>query len=213
MLVQFAEHLDNEAYCWVIALDTAIQRAPFDGLIETIPAFVSLLIRFDPLRVGWSDVEERVRCEAAAATTVAQPAATHVIPVCYDPSVVSGLAETGARLGLEADDMAQLHGDATYQVFMYGFAPGYAYLGGVPEALHLPRKPRVVRGYPAGSVIIAGAQCLITTLDMPTGWWVIGRTSVKVLDASRRPPFLLNPGDFVRFEPIPGSSLADGVAR
>ena len=57
----------------------------------------------------------------------------------------------------------------TYHVVMYGFAPGYAYLGGMPPALHLPRKPSAKRGVPAGSVIIAGAQCLIATLTMPTG--------------------------------------------
>ncbi len=90
---------------------------------------------------------------------------------------------------------------------MYGFAPGYAYLSGVPEAIHLPRKPAAVRGYPVGSVMIAGAQCLITTLPMPTGWWVIGRTPLRVLDTDARRPFLFEPGDRVRFVRVGGEAL------
>jgi inhibitor of KinA len=86
---------------------------------------------------------------------------------------------------------------------MYGFAPGYAYMGGVPLALQLPRKPVAERGHPVGSVIIAGPQCLITTLPMPTGWWVIGRTPLAVLDPLGERPFRFDPGDTIRFERMP----------
>jgi inhibitor of KinA len=50
--------------------------------------------------------------------------------------------------------------------------------------------------------MIAGPQCLITTLPMPTGWWVIGRTPLRVLDADAEQPFLFDPGDRVRFTRI-----------
>ena len=83
---------------------------------------------------------------------------------------------------------------------MYGFAPGYAYLGGVPETLHLPRKPAPLRGVPAGSVLIAGAQCIVSTLVMPTGWWIIGRSPTPILTGDPSRPFLFDIGDRVRFQ-------------
>jgi inhibitor of KinA len=82
---------------------------------------------------------------------------------------------------------------------MYGFAPGYAYLSGLPPPLHLDRKPAPVRNVPAGTVIIAGGMCLITTLTMPTGWWRIGRTETRVLTGDPAHPFAFAVGDRLRF--------------
>jgi inhibitor of KinA len=72
-------------------------------------------------------------------------------------------------------------------------------MDGVPKALQLARKPVPVRSRPVGTVMIAGGQCLITTLPMPTGWWVIGQTEVQVLRIDDPEPFLFRPGDRVRF--------------
>ncbi|MEZ5798878.1 MAG: carboxyltransferase domain-containing protein [Paracoccaceae bacterium] len=109
------------------------------------------------------------------------------------------MAEVAARTGLSPAQVAQTHQSATYEVAMYGFAPGYAYLSGLPAALGLDRKPQPVRNVPAGSVIIAGGQCLITTVTMPTGWWIIGRTKTRVLTDDPAHPFLFEVGDHLRF--------------
>ena len=85
---------------------------------------------------------------------------------------------------------------------MYGFAPGYAYLAGVPQAIQLPRKSAPVRNVPAGSVLIAGPQCLITTLTMPTGWWIIGRSRTQILTKNPDQPFLFDVGDSVTFQRV-----------
>ena len=122
----------------------------------------------------------------------------------YRQYAAPDLAAAAEALGITPEALIEQHLAGDYRVYMYGFAPGYAYLGGVPEAIHLPRKPAAVRGYPVGSVMIAGAQCLITTLPMPTGWWVIGRTAVRVLDADAERPFLFDPGDRVRFTRVHG---------
>ncbi len=97
--------------------------------------------------------------------------------------------------------IAQTHAAARYTVATYGFAPGYAYLGGLPPALRLDRKTTPLRDVPAGSVIIAGSQCLITTLTMPTGWWIIGHSPLRVLTGDPARPFLFQVGDRVRFTP------------
>ncbi len=117
----------------------------------------------------------------------------HEVPVTYDGADLTAVAE---RTGLSVEAVVAAHLAGKYSVYLYGFAPGYAYLGGVPEAIRIPRKEAPVRGVAAGSVIIAGAQCIITTLTMPTGWWVIGHSAVQIL---RPEGMLFEVGDRVRF--------------
>jgi inhibitor of KinA len=95
---------------------------------------------------------------------------------------------------------------------MYGFAPGYAYLASVPDAIQLPRKAAAVRDVPAGSLLIAGPQCLVTTLTMPSGWWNIGRSPTQILTKDESRPFLFNIGDHVRFRRI-GHALFDDLSK
>ena len=116
-------------------------------------------------------------------------------------------AEVAERLGLTPEAVSDLHQGAEFTVSFYGFAPGYAYLDGLPEGMRLDRKPVPKRGVPAGSVIIAGGQCLITTQTMPTGWWIIGRTPFAVLTGDPDHPFRLQTGDRLRFVPAPRSVL------
>jgi inhibitor of KinA len=138
-----------------------------------------------------------------APSPAAAAATPREVPSCHDADLAPDLPDVAARTGLspEAVIAAFLGGD--YRVYMYGFAPGYAYLAGVPPALHLPRKPTARREVPAGSIIIAGAQCLVTTLTMPTGWWIIGRSPTPILRAWDARPFLFDVGDPVRFRAIP----------
>lgn len=207
LLADFGATIDEALFARVVALDRAIAASTPAGLIETVPAYSSLLIVFDPLETDHAAVE------AHAATLLDVPAdlaaaATHEVPVCYDGEAAPDLSAVAERLGMSTEAAIAAHLAGDYRVFMYGFAPGYAYLGGVPESLHLPRKVAAVRGHPVGSVMVAGPQCLITTLPMPTGWWVIGRTPLRVLDAAAEHPFLFEPGDRVRFTRVGAEALA-----
>ena len=85
---------------------------------------------------------------------------------------------------------------------MYGFAPGFTFLGGLPEALAISRRATPRPPAPEGSLLIAGGQALITTIAMPTGWYVIGQTPVRKFDKARARPFLADVGDEIAFEPI-----------
>ncbi|ONF96357.1 5-oxoprolinase subunit B family protein [Sphingomonas jeddahensis] len=206
LLADFGDVIDEALFARVVALDRAVAAAPPVGLVETVPAYTSLLFVFDPL------VTDHVAVEAHAARLIAPGgdftgAHTHEVPVCYEGDAAPDLAAVAEWLGMSGEAVIAAHLAGEYRVFMYGFAPGYAYLGGVPEALHLPRKAVAVRGYPVGSVMVAGPQCLITTLPMPTGWWVIGRTPLRVLDAGAGRPFLFEPGDQVRFTRVRAEAL------
>lgn len=198
MLVEFGDRIDEAVNTRVIALDTALRDRPFDGMLETVPAYAALLVAFDPLITDHAAVEAHARHLAGTAhdTPVGRE---HVIPVRYGAASGPDLAAMSARLGLPPDAIVAAHLSGSYRVYMCGFAPGYAYLGGVPPTIAVARKPAPVRGHPVGSILVAGEQCLVTTLPMPTGWWVIGRTDIAILPPDASDPFLLQPGDRVRF--------------
>lgn len=201
VMVEFAARLDDDAHAAVLSLDRALAATPFAGFTEAVPAFVTLLVGFDPLVTGHAQTEAHLRrLLRHASEGNAQPTGHHDVPMRYDGV---DLAEVAARTGLAAIEIAAVHQSGLYRVAMYGFAPGYAYLSGLPAGLHLDRKPSPVRDVPAGSVIIAGGQCLITTLTMPTGWWVIGHSPLRVLTDDPDAPFLFSVGDHVRFQAMP----------
>jgi inhibitor of KinA len=208
VMVTFADAISDVAHAAVLQLDRALNVSPFAGLTESIPAYVSLLVDFDPLVTDHAAVTQHLRRLLDAPDTPTRPTTQRDVLVCYDdaPDLPAVAAQTG--MSVEAVIAAHLAGD--YRVFMYGFAPGYAYLGGVPAALQLDRKPAPVRGVSAGSVIIAGPQCLVTTVKMPTGWWVIGQSPTRVLTGNTARPFLFDVGDTVRFRRISRAEVGHG---
>lgn len=200
LMVEFASGLDDNAHAAVLALDHALTTRPFPGFIEAVPAFVTLLVTFDPLAATPAEAEAHLRTLLTARDAPKAKPASHDIPVTYDGP---DLAEVAKHTGLSGTEVAEIHQTGDYQVAMYGFAPGYAYLSGVPKALAIDRKPAPVRNVPAETVIIAGGMCLITTLTMPTGWWRIGRTSTPVLTGNPDRPFRFDVGDHIRFGAAP----------
>jgi KipI family sensor histidine kinase inhibitor len=101
-------------------------------------------------------------------------------------------------------EVIRRHTAPVYRVGMMGFTPGFAYLLGLDHGLETPRLTNPRTHVPAGSVGIAGGQTGIYPLDSPGGWQLIGRTDLVLFDPSREAPFLLSPGDEVRFVAAPG---------
>lgn len=202
VLVDFADELDEAAHAAALALDRALADDPPPGLVETVPAYVGLSVVFDPLVTDHRAIDEAIRRALAAEAAPITAGRLRVVPVCYDGDFGRDLPEVAALTGLGVEAVIAGHLSGDYRVYMYGFAPGYAYLGGVPEPLRLPRKPVPVRGVAAGSVIVAGPQCLVTTLEMPTGWWIVGRSPLRVLTGDSMRPFLFDVGDRLAFRRI-----------
>ena len=202
LLIDFADALSETAHAAVLRLDRSLAAAPPPGFIEAVPAYVSLLVDFDPLMTDHATIAAAVRRALVQDAAPLVAGQRREVPVCYDGDCQRDLAEVAERTGLTPEAVIAAHLAGDYKVFLYGFAPGYAYLAGVPAAIALPRKPAPVRAVPAGSVIIAGPQCLITTLTMPTGWWIIGRTPTRVLTGRPERPFLFDVGDSVVFRRV-----------
>lgn len=202
LLVTFAEDISESAHAAVVALDQAIAAMPPVGVVETVPALVNLVVVFDPVVTDHLAVQDAVCDLLKALKPQGVTGVKRRVQVCYDAPFAQDLEAVAQATDHTPEAVINAHLAGDYHVLMYGFSPGYAYLAGVPEAIQVPRKPAALRDVPAGSVIVAGPQCLVTTLTMPTGWSIIGRSPTQILTNDPDRPFLCDVGDRVQFERI-----------
>jgi KipI family sensor histidine kinase inhibitor len=189
------------------ALAAAIEAAAgiASGIGRPVPAHASVLVPFDPLTIGRPGVEA-VIARAGADNLLADPVPAAAerpleIPVTYGGSSGPDLEALAEARGLRPSDVIEIHATARFHVLFLGFAPGFAYLGGLPAALATPRRTTPRERVPPGSVAIAGEHSAVYPLAMPGGWNVIGRTEAVLFDPRLDPPTPLRPGRSVRFVP------------
>jgi inhibitor of KinA len=202
LLVSFADAITDAASAAVLALDRALAHAPPVGMVECVPALVNLLIDFDPLITDHAKIRADVENLQQAPLAAQQDRQLHEVEVCYGDEFSPDLAAVAEASRLSTDEVIACHLQGDYRIRMYGFAPGYAYMSGVPRAIQVPRKPSPVRDIAVGSVLIAGPQCLVTTLIMPTGWSIVGRSPTRILSRDQNASFLFGVGDQIRFKRI-----------
>jgi KipI family sensor histidine kinase inhibitor len=213
--VELGEEISADVNTRVRALEFLIEQKGVPGVVETVPTYRALLVYYDPAVVDYDTLCGQLAALAEQATTASMPPARLVeLPCCYEPGELGPDLEAAARrLGLSVDELVRLHAGAEYLVYFIGFTPGLPYMTGAPEALHIARldTPRVK--VPAGSVAIGGIQCCIYSVESPGGFWLLGRTPVRLYDPAAPEPILLRPGDRVRFRPIPRHEYDDIAAR
>jgi KipI family sensor histidine kinase inhibitor len=183
----------------VVEEASRIAGAKFPGVRDVVPAYASLAVHYDPLRIGYADLRSLLLSSSPAVTSGAKRTPrSHVIPVRYDGE---DLADVARRTNLTVEDVISVHSGAEYRVFVIGFVPGFAYLGPLDPRLVIPRRESPRKRVPAGSVAIAEAQTGVYPAETPGGWHLIGTTDVTMFDATRESPALLAVGDRVRFSP------------
>jgi KipI family sensor histidine kinase inhibitor len=185
----------------VLALDAALSKSKLPGVVELVPTIRSLMIHYDPLVIDRAALAEAVR-GIGTATAQAKPKRRWIIPCCYDPQFGEDIATIAAQLGMTAERVVALHSGTTFQAYMYGFLPGFCYLGGLPKELTVARRPTIRPPHPTGTIMIGAGMGLITTFAMPTGWWLVGRTPERMFSPARKETFLAAVGDEIKFEPI-----------
>jgi inhibitor of KinA len=213
LVVEFGTVIDPAIHDRVLALDRAVGLAAIPGIVETVPTYRSLMIHYDPERLDPAALIARVDQLPVNAEATQGTQRRWVVPACYAPALALDLAFVAETLGLSEDKVVALHSGAIYRIYMYGFAPGFAYLGGLPKALDISRRAEPRARAPANLLIIAGGQALITTVAMPTGWHILGRTPCRFFDLGRDPIFLAAVGDQVTFDPVDEATYASLDAR
>jgi KipI family sensor histidine kinase inhibitor len=200
LLIQLGHEVDPSLNREVQALEARIRAYPLRGVLETVPAYASILVHYDSLELSWTQVSEWARGQIAAAkATAAMKPRWIEVPVQYG-------GEDGPDLGFVAEyhdltmrEVVRIHASREYTVYMMGFTPGFPYLGKLDEAIATPRHETPRARVAAGSVGIAAMQTGIYPIASPGGWRIIGRTRLKLFDPSSQTPFLFAPGDTVRF--------------
>jgi inhibitor of KinA len=207
IVVEFGRIVDTALHDRVLALDAAVTKARIDGVTETVPTYRSLMVYYDPRVLGRDELARKLQLLLARAASVKVAPAKHTVPVCYEPPHAEDLAEVANKLGIEEREIVEHFTRATYRLYMYGFLPGFAYLGRLPKELEIPRRQMPRSPTPMGAVQIAGEQVVITGVSMTTGWYMIGRTPWHVFDLARESPFLFDVGDEIAFESISAATF------
>lgn len=180
------------------ALAASLRRAPPEGMTGVVAGRQSVLVELEVDRAHAVEAAVRVRIADIGATPLVDGRLRR-IPVVYGGP---DLEDVAALRGLTGAQVVELHASTELRVLFGGFAPGFAYLGELPEALTVPRLATPRTRTPAGSVALADGMSGIYPADLPGGWRVIGWTPLALFDTSRTPPAYLEPGDRVRFVPI-----------
>ena len=209
LTVELGEGIDPATSARVRALDAALAREPLAGVIETVPSFRSLLVVFDPARVSAAAVGEAALSRLSAPAPPLPAPAVHHVPVSYGGDDGPDLIEVARRTGLDPSRVVERHAGAEYTALMLGFMPGFAYLGMLPEELHVPRRATPRTRVFAGAVAIAAGQTAVYPAATPGGWHLIGRTSLRLFDPAGDPPALIRPGDRVRFGAVERDALPE----
>jgi len=212
LTVVFGQLISETLWHLVSSFNRLLTQNPFSGLTTTVPAYSTLTVFFDPLVVASADLPGKTCYEKVSAylKTIShnEPGQTGlggnhiVIPVCYGGDFGPDILTVAQNNGLSETEVITLHSGASYRVYMIGFVPGFAYMGGMPQTLATPRKQVPAAAIPAGSVGIAGLQTGIYPIEIPGGWQIIGRTPLQLFDATRQQPALLKGGDSITFKDI-----------
>jgi inhibitor of KinA len=200
LLIRFGDEIDPALNQRVHDLDALLTEDQIPGVIETIPAYATLLLHYDPLVLTFAQATNWVNAELTRirSAVVKKPRLIEV-PVRYGGEYGPDLDFVASHYRISVPEVIRLHTGCEYTVYMMGFTPGFAYMGKLDERIATPRleTPRIKVA--AGSVGIAGAQTGIYPIDSPGGWRLIGWTSMPLFDLAADPPFLFSPGDKVRF--------------
>ena len=200
LLVEVGDEISPDVNRRVRKLFIILTENPTEGILETVPAYRSLLIIYDPLELDVAALQRRIEDLQKKIQRIQIPEPKIMeIPVMYGSDYGPDLEWVAQYHKMSIEEVIQLHTGTVYQVYMLGFTPGFPYMGELPERLSTPRRetPRTV--IPEGSVAIAQRQTGIYPVVSPGGWHILGRTPLRLFSPTQSPPTLLEMGDTVRF--------------
>ncbi|KHK62708.1 MULTISPECIES: 5-oxoprolinase subunit PxpB [Pseudomonas] len=203
LMVRLFDGIAEANMPWMLAASERLRAVFAERLIDLVPSYTTLMVHYDLLALNPVQARELIDEALHNLSPDARSAGQcHVLPVWYDASVGPELGLLASRSGLTVEQVIRQHSEREYQVFALGFAPGFAFMGLVDEALAAPRLDTPRKRVAAGSVGIAERQTAAYPVMSPGGWNLIGRTPTRLFDRERDGYSLMQPGDTVRFAPV-----------
>ena len=203
--LQIGNEISEQVNREVVNALAAIRRADISGVCELVPTYTSICIHYDPEVLSYEALRNALKLVKVDPIEEKSDQEERIveIPVCYGGEYGPDLEFVAEHNGLTAEEVVRRHSNGQYLVYMLGFLPGFAYMGGMDKTIACPRLISPRTKIPAGSVGIAGAQTGIYPLSSPGGWQLIGRTPLKMFAIDgEQTTFALSAGDRVRFVPI-----------
>lgn len=200
LLVQLGDEIDLAVNQRVHTLASLIEASSINGIIETVPAFATLLVHYDPLILSFTQIKNLLQTKIILMDEAAYRRPRQIeVPVCYGGEFGPDLEFVASHCSLQIEDVIRIHSERIYTIFMMGFTPGFPYMGKLDDAIITPRLETPRTRVPAGTVAIAGSQTGIYSIDSPGGWQLIGWTPLILFAPESESPFLFSPGDEVKF--------------
>jgi inhibitor of KinA len=208
--VELGDAIDPVTHQQIIALFQQLSNANIIGIKDIIPAYTTITVVYDIAAIKKATdtaackyISEQIEKAISECAWKNESSTREIsIPVCYDISLGIDLPEMSKQKNISIEEIISIHTSATYNVYMLGFLPGFAYMGIVDDKIAVPRLSQPRKNVPAGSVGIAGNQTGIYPLDSPGGWNIIGQTPLRMFDISNEDPCLVKPGDKIKFVAI-----------
>lgn len=204
VLVKFGDSIDLGANRKVHAFCKAVEETKIDGAEECVPAYASVLVYYDPLKIGYEHLVFQLKDLEPKLDEFSSRMETRklVIPTVYGDEFGRDLSFIAKYHNLTEEEIIRIHSEQEYIVYMVGFIAGFPYMGKVPDTIAAPRLENPRLKVPTGSVGIAGNQTGIYPCESPGGWQIIGRTPLTLFNPDGQQPALFRPGDQCKFKPI-----------
>ncbi len=203
LIIKFGDTIDSETNNCIRSFCSLLERKRIEGIIEVVPTFNSLSVYYNPCVIKGEKLIKKLSSLLKKNGNNSQGGGTtYIIPVLYGGEWGEDLNDVAAHANLTAEEVVKIHSSTDYLIYMLGFLPGFAYLGGLDKRIVTPRLDTPRTKIHAGAVGIGGEQTGIYPLASPGGWRLIGTTPVKIYDADRVEPILYKAGDKIRFESV-----------
>jgi len=203
-IVYFSERPCSQTSDQIAYTANALKVRLGDDLIDLIPSYHSLLVIYNPLKLGYQKIEQEIRNTIGQWTSNNQSQKGPIVelPVYYSPESGPDLQRIADHSGLTIDQIIEIHQQTEYTVYAMGFAPGFAYLGEVDTRIAMPRLATPRHNVPQGAVAIADRQTAIYPSRSPGGWNLIGLCPTSLFNAEQQPPSPMAVGDRICFKAI-----------
>lgn len=203
ILVRFEEKISVKTNLKVQSLLNFLSKENIKGIKEFVPSYRSLLIFYNPLEISFDDLKEKILNSLNKKEKIFIKKKKIVeIPVYFGKDLAPDLDFVSKYHNLSEEKIINILLKKIYYVYMYGFLPGFIYLGGLPKILHTPRldSPRIL--IPKGSIGIGGEQLGIYSLPSPGGFRIIGFTYLDLFEVNENLKIKISEGDFVKFRNV-----------